>query len=526
MTTPHHGHPRRWLILAVLILGLFGMSMDNTVLIIALPVLSNALQADTSQLQWMVDGYTLVFASLLLMSGALSDRYGRRRLLVLGLGFFGLGSARAPLAHSADLLIALRAFMGLGASLAMPPTLSIIADVFDEDERPKAIAAWSGTAALGIVAGPIVGGLLLEHFAWPSVFVVNVPLAVAGIVATLAIVPESKAPGHVPMDPAGAVLSVAALVALTYGIIEAPGYGWSDPRIVWSLALTVVFGAVLVAWERRVEHPMLDIGLFRNARFSAACLSVTLSFFSLNAALFLLTLYLQQVRGLSPLDTGYRFIAIAAGIVVASPIAARLTVRYGARLTTSLGLGIIAVGMGLAGTINVSTGDPRILAICFVAAAGMGMAMTPATDAIMGAVPSEKFGVGSAVNDATREIGGALGVAILGSFWQGEYAARVAGAAAMLPSGAAQVVRSSFAGAAAIAEKIGGQPGADLLSAARSAFVGAMDWTCLIGAAFAVAGLLVAAAFLPARAVPADASATPEILQVDHSTTREHGALG
>ena len=500
MTAPHHGHPHRWPILAVLVLALFGIGMDNTVLMVALPVLSNDLRAGTSQLQWMVDAYTLVFASLLLMSGALSDRYGRRRLLVLGMSLFGLGSALTPLVGTADELIALRAFMGLGASLAMPPTLSIIADVFDENERPKAIAVWSGTAALAIVAGPILGGFLLEHFAWPSVFVVNVPVVLVGIVATLVIIPESRAPRRIPMDPAGAALSVVALLALTYGIIEAPGYGWSDPRIAGSLVITAIFGLFFVAWERRLTHPMVDVGLFRNARFSAACVSVTLSFFALNGALFMLTLYLQQVRGLSPLDTGFRFVAIAAGVVVASPIAARLTVLCGARLTTSLGLGIIALGMGLAATLGVSTGDVQILTILFVASAGIGMAMTPATDAIMGAVPPEKFGVGSAVNDTTRELGGALGIAILGSFWQGSYADRIAGAAAVLPPDAAQAVRGSFAGAAAAAARLGGVPGAALLEAARSAFVGALDWTCLVGVAFAVAGLAVAAVYLPARA--------------------------
>ncbi len=330
MTAPHHGHPRRWLILLVLVLALFGIGMDNTVLMVAFPVLSTDLRADTSALQWMVDAYTLVFASLLLVSGALSDRYGRRRLLVLGLGLFGLGSAVTPLVGSAEQLVALRAFMGLGASLAMPPTLSIIADIFDEGERPTAIAVWSGTAALAIVAGPILGGLLLEHFAWPAVFVINVPVVLVGSIAARAIIPESRAPGQIPMDPVGALLSIVALVAVTYGIIEAPGHGWSDPEIVGSLALAAVIGLAFVSWEQRRIYPMLEIGLFRNPRFSAACLSVTLSFFALNGALFMLTLYLQQVRGLSPLGTGYRFIAIAAGVLVSSPVAARMTVRYGA----------------------------------------------------------------------------------------------------------------------------------------------------------------------------------------------------
>jgi predicted MFS family arabinose efflux permease len=289
-------------------------------------------------------------------------------------------------------------------------------------------------------------------------------------------------------------------VALTWGIIEAPGYGWTDARIAGPLIGAVVIGALFVFWERRFAFPMVDVALFRNARFSAACLSVTLSFFALNGALFMVTMYLQQVRGLSPLDTGYRFLAIAAGIVVASPIAAKLTVRYGAKLATTLGLLLIAAGMGLVATVGVSSGDAQILAVLFVAAAGIGMAMTPATDAIMGAVAPEKFGVGSALNDTTREIGGALGIAILGSIFQGSYADHIGGAVASLPSAAAGAARDSFAGAAAVAEQLGGTAGTPLLSAARAAFVAAMDWTSLVGVGFAVAGVIFAAAFLPARA--------------------------
>jgi len=513
MTTPHVGHPRRWSILAVLILALFGIAMDNTVLVTALPVLSRDLGAGTSQLQWMIDAYTLVFAGLLLLSGALSDRFGRRRLLVIGLGLFGVGSALTPLVGTADQLIALRSFMGLGAALAMPPTLSIIADVFPESERPKAIALWSMVTALGIVAGPILGGFLIERFPWPSVFVINVPVIALGIIAAVRIIPESRAPGRIPLDPVGAALSVVALVGLTYGIIEAPGFGWSDPRIIGSLAAAIIAGVAFVLWERSREHPMVEVGLFRNLRFTAACVSVTLSMFALNGNLFLVTLYLQQVRGLSPLETGYRFMAIAAGVIVSSPIAARMTTRYGARLTTSLGLAVIAAGMGLVATLGVNSGDLQILGLLFIAAVGMGMAMTPATDAIMGAVPPEKFGVGSAVNDVTREIGGALGIAIMGSAFQGAYAGRMAVAVASLPKDAAGVVRDSFAGAAAVATQLGGDAGAALLASARTAFVGAMDWTAIVGVAFAIAGVIVAAAFLPARSATGTASNEPAGLE-------------
>jgi EmrB/QacA subfamily drug resistance transporter len=517
MTAPHTGHPRRWFILFVLILGLFGIAMDNTVLVIALPVLSRDLNASTSQLQWMVDAYVLVFAGLLLMAGALSDRFGRRKLLVIGLGVFGLGSAIAPFAHSADALIAVRAFMGLGASCAMPPTLSIIADVFAENERPKAIAAWSVTSALGMVGGPVIGGFLLVHFGWQSVFVVNVPVVLVGLVAIALLVPESRAPGNIKMDPIGALLSVGTLASLTYAIIEEPSYGWGDTRILGTLAIATVLALAFLIWERRLTQPMIDLSLFRNARFSAACLSITLTFFALNALLFMVTLYLQEVRTLSPLDTAYRFIAIALGMMVGAPLGATLTTRFGAKIATTAGLILVAVGMGLVATFSAATGDAQLLAVMFIPSVGIGLAMTPTTDAIMGAVPPEKFGVGSAVNDTTREIGGAMGIAVLGSVFAGTYAAHVGTAAAAVPPDAAQVVRDSFAGAAAVASQVGGAAGASLLDAARNAFVAAMDWTSVVGVVFAIAGVLVAAIFLPSRARPEpqpgpdeDADATEE----------------
>jgi EmrB/QacA subfamily drug resistance transporter len=498
--TAAQGHPRRWAILGVLILALFAISLDNTILTIALPTLARDLHASTSQLQWMVDAYILIFAGLLLVAGALSDRYGRRRVLLIGLGLFGLGSAIAPFVGSADQLIVLRGFMGLGAALAMPSTLSIIADVFSAEERPKAIAAWGAVSALGIVVGPILGGFLLEHFAWGSVFLVNIPFVVVGIAATIAVVPESQAPGRIPLDPFGAIVSVGFLVSLVYGIIEAPANGWTDPLIAGSLGIAAVLAVVFVAWERRLEHPMLDINLFRDRRFSAASLSVTLAFFSLNGGLFFLTLYMQGVMGLGALETGIRFIPIAVGIMVASPLSAPLTVRYGARIVTAAGLGVVAVGLGILSTVGTTSSDLQIATVLVVVAVGLGLAMTPATDSIMGALPREKFGVGSAVNDTTREIGGALGVAILGSLFASSYAAHMADAARQLPAGAADVVRDSFAGAAAVAAQIGGAPGAAILETAKSAFVGAMGWTSLIGVGFAVAGAIVALAFLPARA--------------------------
>jgi EmrB/QacA subfamily drug resistance transporter len=492
-------HDRRWAILGVLILALFGVSLDNTILTIALPTLSADLHASASQLQWMVDAYVLVFAGLLLVAGALSDRYGRRLALVSGLMLFGLGSAISPLVANAEQLIALRAFMGLGAALTMPATLSILADVFPAHERPKAIAAWSAVSGLGIVVGPILGGWLLEHFPWASVFVVNVPFVVVGIVATLAIVPESRSPERAPLDPVGALLSIGGLVALVYGFIEVPSRGWSDPAILGSLGAAVVLLVAFAAWERRLDHPMLDVGLFRDRRFSAASLSVTLTFFSLMGVLFLLTQYLQGVLGLSALETGIRFIPIAAGVIIASPVAATLVARIGTRYVTALGLLVVAGGLVFLATLGVASSDLHVAGVLFVVAVGMGLAMTPATDAIMSALPEAQFGVGSAVNDTTREIGGALGVAVLGSLFAGTYASHLAGAVTGLPAEAAAAVQESIAGAAAVAQVVGGDAGAAILAAARQAFVDGMTWTAVLGAGFAVAGAAIALRFLPDR---------------------------
>ncbi len=483
-------------------MALFGVSLDNTILTIALPTLARDLSATAAELQWMVDAYILVFAGLLLLAGALSDRYGRRLMLVIGLALFGIGSAMAPLVTTSDQLIALRAFMGLGAAFMMPSTLSIIADVFPAHERPKAIAAWGSVSAVGIVAGPLLGGWLLEHHAWPSVFLVNVPFVLLGIVLTLAIVPESRAPGRVPLDVVGAALSVVGLVALVFAIIEVPSRGVSDPSVLLSAAIAAVTIAAFAWWERRIEHPMLDVNLFRDRRFSAASLSITLVFFALMGALFFLTQYLQGVQGLGAFETGIRFIPVALGIMVASALSASLTVRLGARFATTLGLVVVAAGLAMLAVVDVDTADWYLALEMFVVAAGIGLAMTPATDTIMGVLPAAQFGVGSAVNDTTREVGGALGIAILGSLFASMYAASMADVARLLPDDVAAIVSDSLAGAAAVAEAIGGTAGERLLAVAQQAFTDALGWTSIVGALVALGGAAIALVWLPGRLRP------------------------
>ena len=499
----HEGHPRRWLILCVLIMALFGVSLDNTVLTIALPTLARDLHATTSELQWMVDAYILVFAGMLLLSGALSDRYGRRRMLLIGLVLFGLGSAVTPMVETSGQLIALRAFMGLGAAFMMPSTLSIIGDVFAPAERPKAIAAWSSIAALGMVAGPLLGGWLLEHYAWPSVFVVNVPFVILGIVLTVRFIPESRSPEETPLDLVGAALSVVGLTALIYAIIEVPGRGLDDPGVLLGFGVATVTLGAFAWWENRTPHPMLDMRLFRDRRFASACLSVTLVFFALNGALFFITQYLQGVLGLSAFQTGIRFIPIAIGVMGAAMVSAALTHRIGARLTTTIGLAGVGVGLAFTSLLQADSSDLFLTGVMLVVAAGMGLAMTPSTDMIMSALPAAQFGVGSAVNDTTREIGGALGIAVLGSLFAGSYASQMAGPAAQLPDEVAAFVTDSFAGALAVAEQAGGIVGAVLRVAAVQAFIEAMSWTCIVGAIVALIGALIAFVWMPARSQPA-----------------------
>jgi EmrB/QacA subfamily drug resistance transporter len=511
-------HARRWWILGVLILSLFTATLDNTILNVALPTLAHELSATTSQLQWMVDAYVLVFAGLLLVAGALSDRFGRRLALVSGLGIFGIGSIASAFVTSADQLILARAFMGVGAAFTMPATLSIIANVFPDDERPKAIAVWSAVSAIGIVIGPILGGWLVESFAWSSIFLVNVPVVLAGIAATLVIVPESRADKAPGLDPVGALLSVGGLVALVYGIIEVPANGWTDPLIMGSLAAAAILLGGFVAWERRVAEPMLDVGLFRNLRFTAASLSVTLVMFSLMGVLFFLTQYMQGVLGLSAFETGVRFIPLAVGIILSAPIGAVLTRVSGAKIATAVGLVVTAGSLLLLSTVDVTSSDLLIQAVLAIAGFGMGVAMTPATDAIMGALPKAQAGVGSAVNDTTREIGGALGVAVLGSIFSATYAREMSSAAAGLPAEVAAIVRDSIGGALGVAEQVGGAAGDAITIAARSAFVDGMATASLVGAAVAIGGAVVAAIWLPARASAPDEEVGVEPIATSSTT--------
>lgn len=479
-------------------LSLLVIGLDNTILNVALPTLVRELGASASQLQWMVDAYILVFAGLLLTMGAIGDRFGRKRALSAGLLLFGLGSLGAAFSGSANMLIATRAAMGIGGALIMPSTLSIITNVFSGAERGRAIAAWAAVSGLGIIGGPVLGGWLLEHFWWGSVFLVNVPIVLIAVLAGYYLVPESKDPNTTPLDPVGAGLSIAGLSALVYAIIEAPANGWTDPLILGGFAVAAVLLGLMVWWELRTPHPMLQMSFFRSARFSAASASITLVFFAMFGTVFLIAQYLQFVLGFSPFEAGLRVMPVAT-LIVAAPLSARLTEKLGSKIVVTTGLVIVAIALTVMAGVEVDGGYGRVALALSIMGFGMGMTMAPATDSIMGSLPLAKAGVGSAMNDTTRQVGGALGVAVLGSVLASTYSAAMIPMVAALPAPAAELALDSVGGAARVAAEIG-EAGAALLQAAASSFVDGMGDAALVAALVALAGAVVAAVFLPSRA--------------------------
>jgi EmrB/QacA subfamily drug resistance transporter len=484
-------NPRRWWTLVVLCFSLLVISLDNTILNVALPTLEHDLDATSSQLQWIVDSYMLVFAGLLLSAGALGDRFGRRRALSFGLAVFGLGSALSATAGSAAMLIASRALMGVGGAFIMPSTLSILTATFPAHERAKAIGAWAAVSGLGIAIGPVAGGWIVEHADWSWIFLVNIPFVVVALLAQRPLVPESRDPAAPRLDLPGFALSTAGLTALVWGIIEAPSWGWTDARIAGAFAAAVALIAAFVAWERHTPTPMLDVRLFRNARFSAASGAISLSFFALFGSIFFLTQYLQLVLGYNAFEAGLRVLPVAGAIVLASPLSARLTARVGAKVVVAAGLTMISAGLLVMLGFETDSSYGIVAVAYATLGLGMGLAMTPATDSIMGSLPLAKASVGSAVNDATRTAGGALGVAVLGSVLSSGYRGDMDGVSA--PAAA----HDSLSGALAA--------GSDQLAAtAQNAFVHGMHSAALVAAAIALAGALVALVFLPSReAAPA-----------------------
>ena len=493
-------YPRRWQALGVLALSLLVITMGNTILNVGLPTIRDELDATSSQLQWITDSYLLVFAGLLLAAGSLGDRFGRKRALLGGLVVFAIGSIMSALSDSATALIVSRAVMGIGAAAIMPTTLSILTNIFPADERPKAIAAWAAVSGLGIALGPISGGFLIEHFSWNSIFLVNLPIVAACLIAGLVLVPESRDPASPKLDLAGTGLSIAGLSVIVWALIEAPEHGWGSATILGAFAAGAAIVTAFIAWERRTDHPMLDVRVFRNLRFSAASISITFVFFALMGVMYFLTTYLQSVLGYSALETGVRVLPIAIGMIVASKMSLAMTRLFGTKLVVAAGLGTIAVALAMVSRFEADSGYLEIAMALGGIGQGIGLAMSPATEAIMGALPRAKAGIGSAMNDVVREVGGTLGIAVLGSILASSYASGMDDATAGLPPAAAEAASDSVGAAQQVAAEIGGGAGARLIDTANLAFVDAMSTTATLAAGAAVIGALIALAFLPARA--------------------------
>jgi EmrB/QacA subfamily drug resistance transporter len=498
--SPEQVHQRRWITLVVLCLSLLIIVMDNTILNVAIPSLISDLGATNSQVQWIVDSYTIVFAGLLLTTGSMGDRFGRKGALQAGILLFAVGSIMSALAHDPTHLILTRGFMGIGGALIMPATLSILTNVFtDARERGRAIAVWAGFSGLGVAMGPVVGGLLLKHFSWSSVFWVNIPIGLTALVAGMFFVPTSRDPDAPRLDLPGAALSIVGLGSLLFGIIEGPSEGWTSTPVLVAFTLGIVFVGAFLWWERTTDHPMLPLEFFRNPRFSVANSAITLTFFAMFGSMFLMTQYWQFVHGYSPLAAGVRLVPYAMVMMITAPLSARVVERLGTKRVMTLGLSIMAFALLMLSFITPDSSYLRVIANMCLMAVGMGLTMAPATESVMGSLPRAKAGVGSAVNDTTRQVGGALGVAVIGSVVASVFSHKINDVAASLglSGGVLAQARESLGGALATASSMGSSGLAD---AAKQGFVDGLSMGMRIGSVIVAVAAVLTYRFLPARA--------------------------
>jgi len=501
-------HPQRWRIRAVILLALVVTSIDHSILNVALPSLVAELGAGSSQLQWVVDAYIIVFAGLLLTAGSLGDRFGRRRALVAGIVIFAAGSSAAALATSTTNLIVGRAVMGVGGALIMPTTLSILVNVFgDPRERTRAIGAWAAASGVGIALGPIAGGLLMRQFSWSSVFWINVPLLAVALVGTLHLIPDSRDPKATRLDPVGALLSVAAIASLVYSIIEAPRQGWATATVT-SVAVGGATLVLFVLWELRRHDPMLDLRLFRDRAFSGASFALALLFLAMSGAIFLQAQYLQFVLDYTPLVAGLALLPAAVGMLGGTGVSSHLSTRVGARITVAVGILTATVGLALQAALAdggsyLPTGFGLLLF-----GLGAGMAMPAATDSIMSTLPPSRAGVGSAVNDTVREVGGALGVAIIGSVAAANYSAGIERKLARFGdlSEPVRAVLAENVGAALGMSQELGRNGAEIADLARDAFVTSMSTSLWVAAGVTLSATMATFIYMPRRAQSSPAS--------------------
>jgi EmrB/QacA subfamily drug resistance transporter len=508
-----HGraYERRWWVLLVLSASVFLVVVDNLIINVALPTLQGELDASTSDLQWIVDSYALVFACLLLAGGGIGDRLGRKRALQIGLVAFATCSGFAAFADSSGQLILWRGAMGIGAALVFPATLAIITNLFiDPIERAKAIGVWSAVSGMAVAFGPVVGGFLLEHFWWGSVFLVNLPIVAIALTVGHFLIPDSRDRSATSFDMVGLCLSVVAVGTLVFTVIESPHWGWGSSASNTGFAIAAVALAMFVRVESRREEPLLDVRFFRNARFSAATSSIGIAFFCLFGFTFLVTQYFQFVRGYDPLESGLRTLPFAVGAGVTAPLAARAALRWGTKRVVALGLVNMSIGFAVMSRVDADTAyfGPIIVSMLLIAN-GLSLVTSPSTDAVMGSVPRDKAGVGSAVNDISREVGGTLGVAVTGSIFVSLYSPKVIelfsgvpGLVDALPGGVLDAASDSVGAAYAVSQLAPDAVRPAVTAAVSDAFLQGFGTACSVVSVIALAGSVVALTFLPARPTP------------------------
>lgn len=504
-------HRNRWAILAVLCLTVLVVVLDGTIVNVTLPTLVTELGATNSQLQWIVDSYVLVFAGLLIAAGSIGDRLGRKGVMQVGLALFGGFSALAALSDSPGELIGWRAAMGIGAALLFPATLAILVNVFTEPkERAAAISVWAATAGIAVAVGPVTGGFLLEHFWWGSVLMINVPIVAIAIFAIGRIVPTSRDTTIHRFDPLGTVLSIAGIGVLVWAVIEGPEHGWASATSLGAFALAAALIAGFVAWERHIDHPMLDVRVFSNMRFTAGSLAVTFAFFALFGFVFVVTQYFQFVRGYGTLEAGVRTVPFAIFTGTMAPLSPKFVGRFGTKVVVAAGLISMAVGFAVAAlSAAVDTPYAVIVLAMFFMGGGLGLVQAPATESIMGSLPPSKAGVGSAVNDTSRELGGTLGVAIVGSVFSSIYGSRLDDAlsGSPVPPEAVGIAKESVGAARVVAEQAAEQAGPDagtfITNAINNAFLDGWRVGSWVSVGVVLIGAFLAIRFLPARAAEA-----------------------
>jgi EmrB/QacA subfamily drug resistance transporter len=510
-------YPRRWAALAVLCLSLLIIVMANTSLLVAAPAMTKDLGLSSSDLQWVIDAYTVPYAALMLMMGAIGDKYSRRGALLAGLAVFAAGSVTGSLVHGTPGVITARAVMGVGAAMIMPATLSLLTATFPRRERARAITAWTATSGLAIAAGPLLAGRLLEGHAWGSTFLINVPVAVAAMAAAVVLVPPSKAGGSQGrLDLVGGLLSVVFLAALVYMIIEGPRFGWGASAVTAAVVAGVGLVA-FVAWELRHPRPILDVRRFRDRTFAGANLAVLLFFLAAFGSIYYLTQDLQFVLGYDPLDTGVRLLPLAGAVFAGAAVTGLLTPRIGTKATVAGGMALGTTGVLLLTRVGDGSGYTGFLAPLLLLGVAIGLSVSPCTDAIMGAFPEKELGVGGAVNDTSLELGGSLGIAILGSVLASSYTSGIASATGgRLPAQAARAAGESIGGALTVAQRIaatsGPAPAGALVRAADHAFTHAVAHTSLVGGVILGVGTVLVALLLPGtrgRAAATPATARP-----------------